>query len=598
MADCPFNPASESIADFIYRYGSQQQIVGNPEDIPCIDYVSPDYSIIYTPLDTVLPISLRRYSYYSVPGLFSLLDSSSMEVSGITSTFASPALGNRGRGVLIGFIDTGIDYTNPLFQNPDGTTRISSIWDQSLPEDRDILPPGVPDRYPGSGASYGTEYTREQINAALASDTPLALVPSTDTNGHGTFLAGIAAGGSLPAQDFTGAAPESELVVVKLKPAKQYLRDFYLVRNDAEAYQENDIMMGIKYLRVEAYRLKKPMVILLGLGSNLGSHEGTSPLSITLQDISRSLGAATVIAAGNETGLGHHYEGTIPSGQEFDDVEIRVGQPESELGFVVELWASTADTYSVGFISPSGEIISRIPIIAGNETSIPFLLEPTVITVNYQLIESGSGKQLIFMRFQAPTPGIWKIRVFNTQYLTGLFHLWLPSQGLISDETVFLTPNPYTTITMPGNTASPITVGAYNHLNNSIYIHSSRGYTVGGLIKPDIAAPGVNVSGPAVGRGIGSAGTAAGRGTGSAGTAAVPMTTRTGTSVAAAHVAGAVANLLSWGIVEGHNITMSEASIKAYLIRGARRNPALSYPNREWGYGALDLYETFLRLRE
>ena len=598
MADCPFNPASESIADFIYRYGSQQQIVGNPEDIPCIDYVSPDYSIIYTPLDTVLPISLRRYSYYSVPGLFSLLDSSSMEVSGITSTFASPALGNRGRGVLIGFIDTGIDYTNPLFQNPDGTTRISSIWDQSLPEDRDILPPGVPDRSPGSGASYGTEYTREQINAALASDTPLALVPSTDTNGHGTFLAGIAAGGSLPAQDFTGAAPESELVVVKLKPAKQYLRDFYLVRSDAEAYQENDIMMGIKYLRVEAYRLKKPMVILLGLGSNLGSHEGTSPLSITLQDISRSLGAATVIAAGNETGLGHHYEGTIPGGQEFDDVEIRVGQPESELGFVVELWASTADTYSVGFISPSGEIISRIPIIAGNETSIPFLLEPTVITVNYQLIESGSGKQLIFMRFQAPTTGIWKIRVFNTQYLTGLFHLWLPSQGLISDETVFLTPNPYTTITMPGNTASPITVGAYNHLNNSIYIHSSRGYTVGGLIKPDIAAPGVNISGPAVGRGIGSAGTAAGRGTGSAGTAAVPMTTRTGTSVAAAHVAGAVANLLSWGIVEGHNITMSEASIKAYLIRGARRNPALSYPNREWGYGALDLYETFLRLRE
>lgn len=598
MADCPFNPASESIADFIYRYGSQQQIVGNPDDIPCIDYISPDYSIIYTPLDTVLPISLRRYSYYSVPGLFSLLDSSSMEVSGITSTFASPALGNRGRGVLIGLIDTGIDYTNPLFQNPDGTTRINSIWDQSLPEDRDILPPGVPDRYPGSGASYGTEYTREQINAALASDTPLALVPSTDTNGHGTFLAGIAAGGSLPSQDFTGAAPESELVVVKLKPAKQYLRDFYLVSSDAEAYQENDIMMGIKYLRVEAYRLKKPMVILLGLGSNLGSHEGTSPLSITLQDISRNLGAATVIAAGNETGLGHHYEGTIPSGQEFDDVEIRVGQPESELGFVVELWASTADTYSVGFISPSGEIISRIPIIAGNETSIPFLLEPTVITVNYQLIESGSGKQLIFMRFQAPTTGIWKIRVFNTQYLTGLFHLWLPSQGLISDETVFLTPNPYTTITMPGNTASPITVGAYNHLNNSIYIHSSRGYTVGGLIKPDIAAPGVNISGPAVGRGIGSAGTAAGRGTGSAGTAAVPMTTRTGTSVAAAHVAGAVANLLSWGIVEGHNITMSEASIKAYLIRGARRNPALSYPNREWGYGALDLYETFLRLRE
>ena len=583
MADCPFNPASESIADFIYRYGSQQQIVGNPEDIPCIDYVSPDYSIIYTPLDTVLPISLRRYSYYSVPGLFSLLDSSSMEVSGITSTFASPALGNRGRGVLIGFIDTGIDYTNPLFQNPDGTTRISSIWDQSLPEDRDILPPGVPDRYPGSGASYGTEYTREQINAALASDTPLALVPSTDTNGHGTFLAGIAAGGSLPAQDFTGAAPESELVVVKLKPAKQYLRDFYLVRSDAEAYQENDIMMGIKYLRVEAYRLKKPMVILLGLGSNLGSHEGTSPLSSVVQDASRFLGRAAVIAAGNETGRAHHHFGTIPSGQEWDDVEIRVGPEESARGFSLELWASTADTYSVGFVSPSGEIISRIPIIARNETSIPFLLEPTVITVNYQLIESGAGKQLIFMRFRNPVAGIWKVRVYNTQYFTGEFHMWLPSEGLVSDETVFLRPTPDTTITLPGNTAAPITVGAYNHLNNSIYIHSSRGFTPSGIVKPELAAPGVNVMGPSVGRRAGGA---------------VPMTTRSGTSVAAAHVAGAVASLFGWGIVESNQITMSQASVKSYLIRGARRNPALRYPNEEWGYGALDLYETFRRIRE
>ena len=128
-------------------------------------------------------------------------------------------------------------------------------------------------------------------------------------------------------------------------------------------------MMGIKYLRVEAFSRGKPLVILLGIGSNLGSHEGTSPLSVMLQDISRYLGTATVIAAGNETGRGHHYMGTIPTGESSVDVEIRVGQPESQRGFVVELWASTIDTYSVGFLSPSGETISRIPIIAGNETS-------------------------------------------------------------------------------------------------------------------------------------------------------------------------------------------------------------------------------------
>lgn len=583
MADCPFNSASETIADFIYRYGSLQQIVGNPEDIPCMDFASSDYGVIYTPLDTVEPISLRSLSYYSIPGLYTLLDSSSMEASGILTTFSSPALDNKAQGVLVGFIDTGIDYTNPLFCNPDGTTRITSIWDQSIPADKSVIPPGVPDRFQVSGATYGTEYTRRQINEALASDEPLSIVPSTDTDGHGTFLAGIAAGGSLPEQDFTGAAPLCELVVVKLKPAKEYLRDFYLIREGAPAYQENDIMMGIKYLRVTAFIQEKPLVILLGVGSNLGSHEGTSPLSVMLQDISRNLGTATVIAAGNEAGRGHHYKGAIPSGDEFHDVEIRVGPPEAERGFVVELWASTVDTYSVGFISPSGEAIGRIPIIARNETSIPFLLEPTVITVNYQLIEVGSGKQLIFMRFQTPSPGIWTVRVYNTQFFTGQFNMWLPPHNMISDETVFLSPNPYTTITGPGNAASPITVGAYNHLNNSIYIHSSRGYTAAGLVKPDLAAPGVNVSGPSIARRTNDS---------------VPMTTKTGTSVAAAHVAGAAANLLGWGIVEGNNITMSEASIKAYLIRGARRNPVLSYPNREWGYGALDLYETFLQLRE
>ena len=161
--------------------------------------------------------------------------------------------------------------------------------------------------------------------------------------------------------------------------------------------------------------------------------------------------------------------------------------------------------------------------------------------------------------------------------------MWLPSEGLVSDETVFLRPTPDTTITLPGNTAAPITVGAYNHLNNSIYIHSSRGFTPSGIVKPELAAPGVNVMGPSVGRRAGGS---------------VPMTTRSGTSVSAAHVAGAVASLFGWGIVESNQITMSQASVKSYLIRGAKRNPALRYPNEEWGYGALDLYETFRRIRE
>ena len=582
MPDCPFNPAAENIADLIYRFGSLQSERWNNTSSLCADYVSSDYIILHMPL-TPDAVSMRVHPYYMIPSLFSPLDYNAMEASGILSAFNSPALNNQGKGVLIGLVDTGIDYRSPLFQNPDGTTRIAGIWDQSVPIEEDVLPAGVPDYYPMGGSSYGTEYTREQINEALASDDPLSLVPKQDTIGHGTFLAGLAAGSSIPQEDFTGAAPEAELAVVKLKPAKKYLRDFYLIPSDAPAFQENDIMMGIKYLRMMADRLKKPLVILLAMGSNSGSHIGTSPLSQVTQNYSGFFGIITVIAGGNETGAAHHFYASIPAGTEYEDVEIRVGKEEAERGFVLELWAADADTYTVGFISPSGERISRIPIIANNETSIPFLLDATTITVNYQLIEAESGSQLIFMRFQTPAAGIWTVRVYNTQRFKGTFHLWLPVQGMISEETVFLRPDPYSTITVPGNSRLPITVGAYDTSTGGIYIHSSRGFTPNQIFKPELAAPGVNILGPSVGRKPGSD---------------TPMTTRTGTSAAAAITAGAAANLLGWGIVEGNYPTMSEASVKSYLIRGAQRNPALTYPNREFGYGTLDLFQTFLRLRE
>ena len=582
MPDCPFNPAAENIADLIYRFGSLQSERWNNTSSLCADYVSSDYIILHMPL-TPDAVSMRVHPYYMIPSLFSPLDYNAMEASGILSAFNSPALNNQGKGVLIGLVDTGIDYRSPLFQNPDGTTRIAGIWDQSVPIEEDVLPAGVPDYYPMGGSSYGTEYTREQINEALASDDPLSLVPTQDTIGHGTFLAGLAAGSSIPQEDFTGAAPEAELAVVKLKPAKKYLRDFYLIPSDAPAFQENDIMMGIKYLRMMADRFKKPLVILLAMGSNSGSHIGTSPLSQVTQNYSGFFGIITVIAGGNETGAAHHFYASIPAGTEYEDVEIRVGKEEAERGFVLELWAADADTYTVGFISPSGERISRIPIIANNETSIPFLLDATTITVNYQLIEAESGSQLIFMRFQTPAAGIWTVRVYNTQRFKGTFHMWLPVQGMISEETVFLRPDPYSTITVPGNSRLPITVGAYDTSTGGIYIHSSRGFTPNQIVKPELAAPGVNILGPSVGRKPGSD---------------TPMTTRTGTSAAAAITAGAAANLLGWGIVEGNYPTMSEASVKSYLIRGAQRNPALTYPNREFGYGTLDLFQTFLRLRE
>lgn len=561
---CTEYPASESIADFIQRfYVFSPLSILEGEDF-CFDFVNNQFVIIYRPLSEVEPISTERIGYDAIPSLYTLLDSTNMESAGILKTFDQPQLAFKGRGTLIGIIDTGIDYQNPLFRNPDGSTRIVGIWDQS------IEGPGIETGDIVEDIRYGTAYTEEQINEALRSENPLSIVPSVDTNGHGTFMAAIAGGNQVPAENFTGAAPECRFAIVKLKPAKKYLRDFYMITEDAIAFQENDIMLGIKYLRILARTYLLPLTTVLGLGTNTGSHSGTSPLARFLNDTSNTVGQISVVAGGNETGLGHHFLGHISSEEEFEEVELRVGA--NEPGFTMELWARESELYSISFISPTGEQIPRVPNTSPVEHRLTFLLEDTVIYLSYSGAESATGSQLILMRFQTPTPGIWKIRVHNALVIQGEYHIWLPAAGLISENTFFLRPDPNTIITDPGNAAVVITAAAYNHRNNSIYIHSSRGYTRNGAIKPDLAAPGVNVNIPG-------------------------NLTATGTSVAAAHMAGAAANILSWAITGNNDLTINTTSAKSMLIRGARRNPNFIYPNREWGYGMLDLYNSFLQLR-
>ena len=420
---------------------------------------------------------------------------------------------------------------------------------------------------------YGATYREEDINAALASGRPYDLVPTRDTNGHGTFMAAIAAGSrgarfpenSMFPSDFHGAAPEASLAIVKLKPAKEYLRDYFLIHPDADAFQENDIMAGISYLAGLANQFQMPLVVCLGLGTNQGSHSGTSPLCNQIQNFESATGIAFSVAAGNEVGFQHHYMGTVHPDQGYDDVELRVGPDER--GFCMELWASSSELYTVGFVSPSGEVVERIGIQIETDIRIPFRFDGTSVTVNFLNNESGSGNQLIFMRFDRPAEGIWHIRVYPAVILSGEFHIWLPMRDFITDQTMFLRPDPNTTITEPGNADMPITVSTYNHTNNSIYIHSSRGYARNGRFKPDFAAPGVNVAG------------------------------RTGSSVAAAVTAGAIADIFTWGIVDNNATTLSSASVKTMFIRGANRNPVLVYPNREWGYGTLDLYGAFNSIR-
>mgnify|MGYP003369507784 FL=1 len=565
---CSYSVTSEDTADFISTYSALPEQLSAMTGIECIDFVSRQFAVLHIPMDDLeSPMNFSYYTYSAIPKLYSLLATDSMEASGILPASRIPAFGNQGQGVLIGFVDTGIDYQNPLFRKEDGSSRILGIWDQTLET-------GAPDPVNGFQALYGTQYSREEIDQALAAPDPLALVPSADENGHGTFLASVAAGGEDPDQDFTGAAPRASIAMVKLKPAKAYLRDFYLIREGADAYQENDIMMGVAYLLHLARRFSMPLVICLGLGTNQGSHVGKSPLGLYLDDINIYAGTAVITAAGNETGYGHHYRAVTRPEETLQTVELNVGEKDS--GFSMEFWAQDVDIYRVGFISPTGEVVDPLPSSTEEENVIRFLVEQTEITVFSSIVNTATGSQMVFIRFKDPMPGIWNLTVSSALNITGAFHIWLPSRGFISDTTYFLRPDPDTLVTGPGNSQYALTVSAYDHTTGGIYIHSSRGFSRSGQIKPELAAPGVNITGAGLRSGF---------------------VQRSGTSAAAAHAAGAAAILLHWGILERNDPFMNTSAIKTYLIRGAKRNPALTYPNREFGYGTLDLYQAFLRLR-
>lgn len=522
------------------------------------------YGMVHYPLEEELFQNYYEYGFFynTIPKLFTLLDLESLEASGILAVQNQPVLGLKGQDVLIGFIDTGIDYTHPAFRRPDGLSRIVGIWDQTLQTGQ-----------PPFDLNYGTAYSQEELNQALSMEDPFSLVPSRDENGHGTFLAGVAAGSALPQQSFSGAAPEALIAMVKLKPAKEYLKEIFYVTGSAPAYQSTDIMLGIRYLILLADALKKTLVICIGLGSNQGSHSGSSPLDSMLSVTDQYRGIHAVTAAGNEAGKAHHFYGTAANSGAYEAVEILVEPGTS--GFCAELWGQPPEVYAVGFESPLGEVIQKLPPRISFSENISFILENTRIFVTSEIVQTVSGQQLIFIRFSDPTPGSWKIRVYTDSFNNGNYHIWLPITGFSDPDVRFLRPNPDTTLTVPSASVSTMTTAAYNAYDNSLFLNSSRGFTRTGQIKPDFAAPGVNVFGPNLRGGF---------------------TTATGTSVAAAITAGACAQMVEWGMRRTPPRIFNNSELKALFIRGADRSRQELYPNREWGYGTLNVYQVFSSL--
>lgn len=553
---------SEDYADLLLEYVDKEALQKQFKDFS-IQPINFLLSVVHVPVRYITNQTIVQMGYEVMPSLLGLVSHSSFEASGIDKLRNIPNFNLRGQGVLIGIIDTGIDYTNPIFRNGDGTTRIASLWDQTIQSDN-----------PPSGLLYGTEYTKERINLALQNQDPLSVVPSMDQNGHGTMVAGIAGGNEDPTNDFYGVAPDAEFVVVKLKPAKKYLKDFFFIPESATCYQENDIAFAINYLLSIFNKMNRPMSICLAVDTSQSSHDGRGTLSNFISLIASIDGISVTIAAGNEGNARRHYYGKVDKTIGFDTAELNVG--ENETGFSMELWGQRPSIFSVDIQSPSGETISRISAGRNEFREITFVFEPTIIYLDYQMVESQSGDQLILFRFDKPAAGIWRFLIYQRGDINEGFNIWLPMEGFISNNTFFIRSDPYTTVLTLANTLVPIAVTAYNIVDESLFLAASRGYSRLNEITPEIAAPGVNIMVPTLDK---------------------TFATFTGTSISAAHTTGVAAMLLEWGVVKGNLSTMSTVEMKKLMIRGARRDANLTYPNRDWGYGILDIYNIFDSLR-
>ncbi len=491
------------------------------------------------------------------PKILSPLDAKSNEAAGIAQVLNQPVLNLSGRGVIIGFIDTGIDYTKEAFKFEDGTTKILSIWDQSTDGNR-------PDYL-----HYGSVYTREQINEALNSGNPFDIVPLTDQDGHGTFLASVAA--SNETGDYIGAAPKAYIISVKLRRAHPFYTEMYLINeNNPNIFESTDCLAGLKYIFDRSEELNLPVVICLGIGSNMTGHDGNSSFEDYIDFVTQNTGYAVVTAAGNESNARHHTQGRIVRTGNTDTISVKTGRDGSS--FSLFIYASNFDKMSVGIISPTGDVVARVPFSIGTRYSQRLLFENTIVTVEYY---RGSNT-IIFIRFMAATQGIWDITLFGDIIVSGEYHAWLPLTGQADEGLEFLRPVPEYTIVYPSTSMRGITCGAYNSNDGSLFVSSSWGPTRHPAYSPDFVAPGVGVAGIyPTGRG-----------------------TMTGTSVSAAVVSGAAALLFEWGILQGFMASMDGPLIKALLISGSTREEGGIYPNNKWGYGKINLYETFRTIQE
>lgn len=435
-----------------------------------------------------------------------------------------------GKGVIAGFIDSGIDFTHPAFKDKEGNTRILYIYD----------------------LVSNVVYDKNQINAAIKSNNPYEMIPVEDITGHGTHVAGEACGGGNVPSEYKGIAEDSSIIMVRGGRGRWVL--------------SSNIMKGLKFLIDKSKEQNMPLVVNISLSTNYGSHNEASLLEQYISTVAELEKVTIVVAAGNEGDAGHHVEGTI-SRINKQRQAFNIANDESMVA--INVYKSILPQATISIIGPKGINSGEIEIQEGYKTltigqtrcdiyisgARPFDLESEI-----QIILTPKVSEFII-------EGTWSIEINSVDQETGNYYIWLPISEGLNPKTRFLTPSQNNTLGIPATVRNVISVGAYNSTTNTLSTFSGRGGLNQNYVKPDILAPGENIYGPLVGGGY---------------------DTKTGTSMAAPQVAGVCLLFSEWGIVKQNDPLLYGQRLKYYLIVGANRNRTnIVYPSVSWGYGSI-----------
>lgn len=454
-----------------------------------------------------------------------------------------------GQGVLVGIVDTGIDLSHPDFEGADGNPRVVSIWDQT------------DSGAPPAGLDYGVEWSRRQIESGIATEA--------DTDGHGTHMAGIAAGAGTR---YRGVAPDAELVVVKA------------------LLDTASIIDAWNYIVDKAEDMGRPVVINNSFGGHSGAHDGTADYERALDALSGP-GVIFVTAAGNEGQSAMHAAGRVP-------VEGTVTLPISFFeGYgrayaEVNVWYEGADSFSVSLAAPTGQTFGPVTRGAFRMFGDSAGTEITVDAVSAPWPANGDNWIRIWLDAAGGETigGDWSITLDGDRVRDGRFDAWLSYDPY--DRVFFGYYIDWSsTIREPATALQAVSVGGYvtkdcwtagdgfgycdPYADGGLYPHTSRGPTRDGRPRPDVTAPGARVFAPRSADALVEHPWQVAPDDRYAG--------RVGTSVSTAHATGVVALMLQV------DPTLDPTTVRSALRRSARQDRFTEAgSDRQWGAGKLN----------